>query len=213
MATPSEFSATNIGNSLSLYLGAQCIQADLVVYWHELDALQIGTGTSDWYFEFSTNRTAILATPEVQTALNASRGVLTMYGAFPAEPRFIQRLISDVTAGSQQDVVIPALTFVVSPELMTQPYEIGTKLKWRKRSVMVEVITRTAQEQLWFADRLMNWLDDETAIVIHNHDDQSLTELGVVETERVRVEMGTFTDAAMALTYQIVSGMWVNYVA
>lgn len=210
MAVSTDFSTSNILNSLSLYLAGRALSAGLLLYWQASDALQIST--NGWYFQFSTNRSTILADPTVDAALDSCKGVLTVMEAFPAEPRFVQRLISESVPGDQHQVALPAVAIDVDAVAQFEPYELGTKVKYRWRPVMIEFAVRNAHEQRWVADRMESWFEPDTVIPIANHDDGSLVVVGDVNVIRPRVEIGTYLDMSEVLTFQIVAGMWVIYV-
>lgn len=212
MPTPADYSASNLLNSLATYVAGQLLASGYLIYWHAADALQINTSATGWYFGLTANRATILATPAVASAMSTAKGVWTIAEAFPAEPRFVARLISDDSLGQPDEVQTPVLVFDLSPERTQDPYELGTRVMWRYRALTVVAVVRQAHEQRWVADGFARWLQHQTSVDVVNHDAGTLSTVGMTTLEDTRVDQGTFIDAADALTYQVVAGSIVTYV-
>jgi len=212
MTTVQEYSSTNILNSVSTYLSAKLLADGMLVYWHAADALQIDSTSTGWYVGFSANRASILANATVAAALAASRGIITILTTYPAEPRFIHRLISDASWGATDVVPVPAMTVDVTPVQRTTGYELGTRKKWRPRAVLIELYARDQNEQSWLSDWVERAVEQDQHISVVNHDDGSLAVVGDAVFEQVRVETDTYLDAADALAFQVVAGAYLVYV-
>lgn len=212
MSTAAEFSTSNILNSVSMYLADKLLSSSALCYWHAADALQITNTATGWYYEFNANRSTILADSTVASAVSTARGVVTMLSTYPAEPRFIHRLINDASLGPPDEVPVPVAVVDVTPVKRMQPYELGTKTKWRSRGLLVECYGREQREQRWFADLLERSFEQDQVIEVLDHDAGTLASVGYVTVDVPTVGMDTYLDASEALAYQVVAGAYLRYV-
>lgn len=213
MATPDKYSERNLKNSLATYLAAKFIGQGYLIYWHTTDVLQINTTGTGWYFSFAQNRATILALPAVVAAVSTAKGLLTVVEALPAEPRFITRLISEVSIGLADEVPVPALALNVSPALPTDNYEVGSKLKWRPRVLAVDMYARDGYELSRFSDWLALWLEEDTYVDVFDHDAGTAALVGPARLLKPRVDAARYLDTAEAVTYEVFGQAFVEYVA
>lgn len=213
MTTPAKYSTSNILNSVSMYLADKLLEDGMLCYWHAADALQIDSTASGWYYDFNTNRSTILQDATVSAAVSACRGIVTILSAYPAEPRFIHRLISDASLGPADEVPVPALVVDVTPVQRTSSYELGTRRRWRPRAVLVEMYARHQAEQRRLADWAERALEEDVVVEIRDHDAGTLAVVGDVQLESTSVSLDTYLDASEALAYQVVAGAYLMYVA
>lgn len=208
-----QWSETNILNSVALYITSQFIAQGYVIYYHRQDAMQINTSATGWYYQWSTNKAAILADSAFAAALSAGKGLLTVVEALPAEPRFVERLISDASVGAADEVPVPALAFSLTSEQFQDGYELGTKMKWRSRHLMVDSYTRDDREQGRIKDWLTWWLELNSIVDIADHDAGSQAAVGSVVVDQVRVDTDRFFEKGQAATYQVLANALLTYVA
>ena len=96
--------------------------------------------------------------------------MVTFVDTIPAVPRFITRLTDDTSVGPADTVPVPAMAIALGAPVPLAAVEIGTKVKWRTRHLMIDSYTRTTDEQGLFKDALANWLDENTILAIADHD-------------------------------------------
>ncbi len=210
--TPDKYSERNIMNSVALYLAAKLLEKGYLVYYHKVDALQISDDPTGWYFEFTANKAAYLADPTVAAAITAAEGVVTIVDGLPAVPRFITRLISDESLGQDDAITVPAVSVECSPVLLTSRYELGSRLKWRNRHLIVDAYVRDDDEQASFKDWLALWFEQDTVIDVVDHEG-SMDPVGPLDLDQVRVDSDRFVDGAEATTYQVLAQAVAEYVA
>jgi hypothetical protein len=204
------WSRSNILNSLAIHVGSQLLNRGALLHWHAAGALQTPGG---WYDGFSADPAAVLALTDVATAAAAARTIVTMLDAYPAEPRFVTRLISESTLSAAHETPVPAVVVSVAQELATSQYELGTRLRYRRIVAMLEAACRDQYEQRWLADVFREALDDDLSIAVRDHDAGTAELLGYGSTQRCVVGTDTYPDAAGSLTYQVVATAVVEYVA
>ena len=213
MPTAEKFSTTNILNSVALYFASKLLQAGYLVYFHKRDVLMIADTPSGWYFQFSENKTAILADSTVQTAVAAAKGLITIVDGLPAVPRFVVRLIDDTSVGPAEIVPVPAASVELAAASPIEYLEIGTKLKWRTRHLVIDSYVRTDAEQHQLKDYLALWFDEDFFVEIKDHDDGSLSVVGVVTVQVPRVGTDILTLQDEPTTYQVLLNARLTYVA
>jgi len=209
----SGYSEPNVVNSVALHLADRLLAADYLLYWHRADALQIGPTGADWRFNFSTNRGAILADPEVATAVAGAVGLVTIVQALPADPRFVVRLIDDESVGPADVVTVPAVSVEVAAPVPVMEYEIGTALKWRSRHLVVDASLRTPLEQGRFKDLLAAVFDKNVIVSITDHDAGDGSTVGDIMVADPNVASTTIVQGPDALTYQVLLNARLLYVA
>lgn len=210
--TPDKYSERNIVNSAALYLAAKLLAKGYLIYWHKVDALQISTAASGWYFQFTPNKAAYLADATVAAAVSGAKGVVTVVDGLPAVPRFITRLISDDSLGQDDAITVPAISVECSPVLLTSRYELGSTVKWRSRHLLVDAYVRDDDEQASFKDWFALWFEQDTVIDVYDHEG-SLDPVGPLDLNQVRVDADRFADGAEATTYQVLAQAVAEYVA
>jgi hypothetical protein len=100
----------------------------------------------------------------------------------------------------------------VSPVLLTSRFELGSKLKWRLRHLLVDSFQRTPEEQAQFKDWLALWLEQDTLVSVLDHE-SAMAVVGQVELDQVRVDSDRFAQGAEATTYQVLAQAVAEYVA
>jgi hypothetical protein len=210
--TPAQFSTTNISNSIALYLAANFLAKGYLVYYHARDAVQINTTSTGWYRNWSQNKATYLAPGTFATAWAAAKGVVTFVEAFPAEPRYTQRLISDTSIGAAGEITLPAISIDVRPEGGQDNYELGTKLKWRHRHLILESYTRDLTEQVRFQDWFNLWFEQDTYLDIADHDAGTAAAIGQIDIVQPSVDAERFPQSTDATLYQVLLNALMMYV-
>jgi hypothetical protein len=205
-----QFSETNIVNTVSLYLAAKLLERGYGLYWHARDAVQTPDG---WYFDWGQQYAAYLGDPVFGPWLAGAKGLVMLTDDLPAEPRFVQRPIEQVGPVPQHQVMVPVLSVEVGPAVAMRNFELGSKLKWRGRHLVVEGYVRTKAELGVFKDALGNWFDNETCFDIADHDAGTLATVGQIEFCDTLVDYDINVNGTEAATYQVICNSRLEYVA
>lgn len=213
MATISEFSETNVCNSIATLLADKLIEAGYLVYWHRIDALQ--TGTTEWYLEYTANRETLALDPQFAAKLDAAKGVLTLKDASAAIPEYPVRPRSDGFAPAHDEIPVPNLTVECSPVTTGENVGIGERMKSRYRTAFVYGWARDRFEMGWLCDRLTEWFDPDTVLVIANHDagGDPPPAVGAALVEAAMPEKATVLDGAEAATYEVLLSATLRFEA
>ena len=106
---------------------------------------------------------------------------------------------------------MPAMAIALGAPVPLAAVEIGTKVKWRTRHLMIDSYTRTTDEQGLFKDALANWLDENTILAIADHDAGTLAVVGAVEVLDSTVASARVVDRAEAVTYEVLLNARLEY--
>lgn len=205
-----QYSDTNISNSIAVLLASKLITSGYLVYWHDTDQVQTPDGM---YYQYSVNQAAYLADPDFLEEVTNAKGLLTVTGDEAANPRFITRLSKDGTVEGQDSIHVPALSIGVGPMVPMGAYELGSTLKWRVRRLEIEVAARDEREQEAIAAMLGEWFDDDVSIEIVDHAAGDLSPVGKVLVTRPSTQTEIIPIGAEAVTYQILFNARMEYVA
>lgn len=208
--TLAQFSTHNITNSLGRALGDLLLSKGYLVYWHQIDAVQTSTL---WYHAYSQNQAAYLADATFAAQVAAAKGLVTLRADISASPRFVVRHTVDGTVSGTETVPVPAVAIEVAEMVPRSRYEMGTRLKWRIRPLMVIALARTPDEQKRFGDWLSQLFDEDAEFDVLDHDAETTDPVGPVRVDQVTTARVTATDDASALTYQVLVNAFLEYVA
>lgn len=208
--TPELYSESNVANSLSTDLAGRLLAAGYLLYWEPQDAVQT---LSEWWLQFRVNEAAYLANPTFQARLAAAKGILTVAGTLPANPRFISRPTLDGSAPDADEVRVPAMIITLSAARPGRPYELGTTKKWRTRHLMVEAYVRNESELRLLKDLLALWMEPDRVVAIVNHDAGTLAAIGDVHVTQSAVDSDLLFDGSEATTHQVVLNAMLQYTA
>jgi hypothetical protein len=208
------FSASNIANSVALELAARLANLGYLLYWHQIDAVQVDAPGGDlWYPEYSTRQATYLADPTYAASVASAKGLLTIRSDISAIPRFVTRHTLDGTVAGQDEVPVPCVSLLVGPMRAGENRELGTHAKWRARHIQLIVLARDAAEQQRLEERFAVWFDRDTLFEVANHDDGTGAAVGDVRTCRPSVIRATVPDDAEAVTYQVIVNALLEYQA
>jgi hypothetical protein len=210
VAPVSSLSERNVQNSVASFLASKLITAGYLVYWHQIDSVETPDGV---YPNYSTLQSTYLAIPGFMARVNLSKGLVTLTGNLSALPRFVTRPTSDGKVEGHDTVPTPALSVTVGPMVSDGDFELGSKLRWRSRHLMVQGFLRNDAEQQTFADVLAEWFDDHTIVEIRDHVAGSLALLDTFDLVAPRVAKDTDVDGAEAVTYEVLVNARLEYVA
>lgn len=210
MSVRSDYSETNIVNSISTVLASNLLGVGYLIYWRLRDAVQTPDG---WYFQWSTNYPTYMLDVTFAAKVNASQGLITLSDSLPAEPVFIQRPIQAAGPITQNTVVIPALSVEVGPPVPIRNWELGSKLKMFGRHLIVDGYLRNHSEQAKFKDWLANWFDSSTVFQILDHDGGTLALIDTLDTNDTIVDFAVNVAAQEQTTYQVLCNSRLEYIA
>jgi len=210
MQPPEKYSETNVLNSLSLYLSAKLLASDYLLYWQHRDALQANAG---WYPQWEANKGSYLVDVGLSAEVANAQGLLTIVGSIPAVPRYVIRLIDDTSVGPPDVVSVPAVSVEVGPSLTAAAYEMGTKVRWRSRDLILDAYLRTEQEARCFKDYMALWFDAEQTIDVVDHDAGTLAAVGCAVVVDPTVHSTAVLDGAEATTFEVLLHARLVYVA
>lgn len=208
--TPDKFSETNVVNTVSRYVASKLLAENYLVYWHARDAVETPDG---WYFEWSTNYATYMLDATFLARETAAKGLVVLTDSLPAEPRFVERPITQVGPINQNEVPIPALSIEVGPSKFVAEYEIGSGLKWRYRHLIVDGYVRTRAEQAKFKDFLALWFEHNQLFDIADNDAGSTAIVGTVYVQEPDVDYAIYTDTPKATTFQVICNARLDYIA
>lgn len=174
----SNYSETNVANTLATSLATRLLAENYLVYWHEIDAMQTPDG---WYFNYSQNDATYLADLVFAPRVQSARGILTLARSISADRRFPVRPNIDGSIDGQGEVPLPWLVLEVGAVENGDLLEIGTRLFQRWRNAVFYGATRTPAEQVWVRDKLAEWFDEALHLDVLDHDAGTLSVVGSVE--------------------------------
>lgn len=208
-----DYGQLNILNSISQHWASALLREGFLCYWQSIDALQIADTATGWYLRYSNNRNAILATPAVQAAVASAKGVVTLVPAFPTVPRFLTRLINELTVGKADEVPIPASSLELGAPSVIAREGLGTKAKFRSRRITVDNFVRSERERALLEDLLSETFDEDTVITVRNHSDGSQAPVGEVQILESAVASTQVVTGTEAQTYEVLLNARLVYVA
>lgn len=206
----SDYSERNIANSAAAYLATQLVAANYLLYWYEQDAVETPDG---WYPEYSTKSATYLANATFAARVAAAKGIVTLKGELTANPVFVTRHSSRGTLDGTEYIPIPAFAIEVSPPVVLRNAELGTKVKFRARSLLIFGFARDVSEQGRFSDLLAEWFDDGEPLAVANHDDGTGALIGHLSVDEPSVDTSTVIDGPEAQTYVVELNARLEYVA
>lgn len=210
MGTPEEFSENNVISSLSLWLAGQLLGAGYLIFWKARGAVQTPDG---WYFDWNSNYASILLDPTFAARWAGGKGLLTLADHTPTEPRFVERPITEAGPIPQHEVLVPALSIEVGPALEIANVELGSRVKWWSRHLVVEGYARNRVELAYLKDKLPIWFKGESTFDIANHDAGSLATVGQVEVLDTIVDYQISRTGIEQATYYIIGNARLEYAA
>lgn len=203
MSTPAKYSTTNVLNTISQLLATNFLADGYLIYWHARDSVQIDETASGWYPSFSQNRAAYAADSTFSTAVANAKGLVTLVSDLPAVPRFVIRLMSDASVGDPDEVPVPAIAIDVGAALSLSAYELGSKVKWRTRHLMLDAYVRSEAEAMQVQDLFAIWFEEECSIPIVDHDAGTQAAVGAVIVLDPGVRALPNIHQGDALTYEV----------
>lgn len=209
MATQSDFSETNIVNSVSLVLAQRLMAKGYLIYWRHRDAVQTPEG---WYYDWGTNFTAYMSDVAFAARVNGGTGLVVLSDSLPAEPVFVKRHIQVAGPIAQNEVPVPAISVEVGPAVVMTNWELGSALKMRGRHLIVDGYVRDRSEQVKFKDWFAEWFDNDTFFTINQHDDGSLSPIGQLDTNDTIVDFAIEVAGQEQVTYQVLCNSRLEYI-
>jgi hypothetical protein len=211
MVSPTQLSEFNVLNSVATLVAGRLVAAGYLPYFHARDTLQVDPVT--YHYAYSANQAALLANPGFQTLVANSRGIVTLAGSLPANPRFVSRPTGDGTVRPGDAAALPMMVVSVGSAFAIRPLELGTKVQVWSRHLMIEAFVRTPEEQGRFKDFLAGWFSPMETVPIHDHDSGTLTLLESADIVLPRVQDATVLDVAESLTYEVLLNASLQYAA
>lgn len=208
-----QFSENNITGSLALVVANNILDLGYLVYWHAKQAVQIDIASPDWYFNWNTNFATYMIEPNFSAAWANAKGLLMLTDYLPTEPRFIERPIDVVGPIPDDQVQIPALSIEVGPPVEISNYELGSRLKWYNRHLVLEGYLRNRTELSIFKDQLAEWFRGDTPIDIRNHDAGNLALIGTVSVLDAAVDYEINRESTEQTTFHVICNARLEYVA
>lgn len=210
MTTQSDFSTSNVKNSIAGFLGAALLQKGYVVYWHENDGLETLDG---YYGQWSTRQATLLTDSVVAPRIAAAAGLITIKGPITASPRFVTRPTFSGAVDEQDEIPVPAIAIDVGAAAPIANYELGSRLQWRSRHLIVHAFARTEPEQSLFQDFLAETLDEDTMIDILDHDGGTQNVVGNVRMLSPTTEGSIRIPGPESTTFAVELNARLEYVA
>lgn len=210
MSTPAKFSESNVINTLTIAFADELLANGYLVYWHAIDAIQTLGG---WYYTYSTKYALYHADPAFSGQIGNAKGIVTLTEHIPAEPKFIERPITVAGPYPQNQLVVPVFSVEIGSSVAIANYELGTRLKWRNRHLVIEGYVRDRHELTKFKDLLAIIFDNETFFDVLDHDAGTLATVGQVEINDTIVDDFIDVDAAEQTTYQVICNSRLEYIA
>lgn len=161
------FSERNLLNSTAVYFAQQLLSFGFLVYWAKIDALQTPEGM---YTGYTANEATYLVNGTFSNRIATSKGVVTITEGENALPRFPTRPTTDGKVSTADRVQVPCFGIEIGPDVPLTPYEAGTRLRWRVRSLYIEGRLRTRDELTLFADKLTQCFDEDFQLPVDDHD-------------------------------------------
>jgi hypothetical protein len=211
MTLAAKYSEANVLNSVGLWLADRLRAAGYVLYWHRPDAVQLPDGT--WWYNYYAQAATYLANPAFATPFTASRGLVSLYEGWPANPTYLVRPTTDGSVPQQDAIVVPALALSLAEAVPHRNAQLGDRTtKVRTRHLVIEGAVRE-EEHRWFKDQLALWFDPETVLDIKDHDAGDLADVGLVRVAQAGVASAKRALRPDAATYQVVLNALLEYVA
>lgn len=210
MSTQSDFSTRNIENSVAVMLTRQLLTDGYLLYWLATDGVETPDG---FYGQYAANQAALASDVTFAARLAAAKGLLTIRGPLSASPAFVTRPSSSGRVGPQDEVPIPAIAVEIGGAAPTENYELGTRLKWRTRTLIVSAFARSLEEHDLFKDRLAEWLDEDVEVDVKDHEGGSLAVLGSVRIVSPSTEGNIQVRGPQFTTYGVELIAHLEYVA
>lgn len=205
-----QYSLTNLGNSVSVYLASTLVGSGYLIYWKPTDTLQVGTSAYPNYFE---QQETILATPAVAAAFTAARGIVSFLNQDFSFPEFPVRPTSDGTVAAPEEAPVPLLSVQIEHGPNGTYREIGSRLRWRNADLLVLGYARTFEEQLYLANVLRTAFDEGLFLTIRDHDAGTRAVINDVEIVEAEVRTDTFPLKPDAMVYEVSLSARLRYEA
>jgi hypothetical protein len=141
-----------------------------LIYWHKIDAVQTPDGM---YTQYSTQQATYLADSIFASRISAAKGLATITEGETSLPRFLARQTVDGSVSTADRTQLPTFAIEIGPDVPLTPYEHGSRLRWRVRSLLIAGRTRTREELQAFSDKMTQWFDDDNQIPVEDHDNVS----------------------------------------
>lgn len=161
------FSERNILNSIALFFAEKLLEAGYLVYWHTIDAVQTPDGM---YTNYTATSATYLLDPVFSGRISTAKGLVAVTEGETAFPRFPTGPTTTGAVSTADRVQVPCFGIDIGPDVALQPYEHGTDLRWRVRSLFIEGRARNRTELTWFADKLAMWFDEDVLVGVEDHD-------------------------------------------
>lgn len=205
-----QYSLTNFGNSVSVYLASTLVDAGYLIYWKPTDTLQVGSSAYPGYFE---NQETILNEPAVAAAVTAGRGIVSLLNQDFSFPEFPVRPTSDGTVAAPEDAPVPLLSVQFEHGPNGQLRELGSRVRWRRADLLVLGYARTFEEQLYLANVLRTAFDEGLFLAIRDHDAGTRALIDDVEIVEAEVLTDTFPLKPDAMVYEVSLSARLRYEA
>jgi len=205
-----QYSLTNLGNSISTYLANTLVGAGYLIYWKPTDTLQVGSSAYPGYFE---NQESILSNTAVAAALAASRGIVSFLNQDFSFPEFPVRPNSDGTVTSPEDAPVPLLSVRVDHGPNGEYRALGSRVRWRRADLQVLGYARTFEEQLYLVNVLRTAFDEGLFLAIRDHDAGTRALFDDVEIVEAEVLTDTFPLKQDAMVYEVSLSARLRYEA
>jgi hypothetical protein len=210
MTTQSDFSSRNVENSVAVALTRNLLALGYLIYWAQADGVETPDG---FYGSYAANQAALQSDATFAARLAAAKGLLTVRGPLSASPAFVTRPSSSGTVGPQDEIPIPAVAVQVGGAAPTGNYELGSRLKWRARTLSISAFARSLEEHDLLKDALAEYLDEDVEIDVLDHDGGSLAVLGSVRVVEPAVEDNIQVRGTQFTTYGLELTAHLEYVA
>ena len=196
----SQYSLSNLSNSLGEYLAQVCLDAGYLIYWKPTDVLQTPDG---FYPQFYVNQDALLLNTTVRGRFGDSRGMMTLLNQNSSIPEFLTRPTTDGSLAAPDEVPVPAIWLSVDHLPNGSLRGIGSKVRWRYGDLSVTGYARTFDEQLFLANVLRGAFDDSEFVVIRDHDAGTRAVVDSVEIQGPEVLTSTFPLKSDTMMYEV----------
>lgn len=206
----SQFSETNIENSVATLLAQRLLNAGYLLYWEPIDAVQTIDG---WYFQYTTQQATYAVDPVFSQRLAAAKGILTLRDPATANPSFAVRPMNDGTVPEEGAVQTPSLAIHIGPMLNGEGIGMGDRTRVRYRHLSIYGLARDRFEQATLRDSLAMWFDENEVIDVRDHDAETLELFGSVITDLVMADSAIVQLSTEAMTFEVVLNARLQYEA
>ena len=211
MTLKRDYSDTNVLNSMASHFATLLLGENYIVYWQARDVVQTLDGS---YFQWSTAYATHMADASFLARVTAADGMVTITDSVPASPTWILRPITTAGPIGQDELLLPVISIEVGPAQEVRNMELGSRVKWRYRHLIVDGYTRTKAEQRKFIDMLSDWFEGNTVYQVYNHDAGTLAVVGDgVECTDTSVNFSVDPVAVEPVTYQVICNSRLEYIA